>query len=202
MYAPCFWSPSEMYGTLATLSNANPHGFNTVSKIAFTPVSQFPFGSRPSFCFGTRWFCPSSTNGRNGTTTANTKTPPSSFKSARSSFRSINGVSHRSSTFRRHTQSNPRNSSAQTTPAAIVASVTVVTSVLSITTSIFFCLSLFTIGAEASVATTTSNSPPFRNVSVTSPSPAPTSRRSFLVFWGRFFGFSGPPSSMANKSRT
>mmetsp|Transcript_12572 Transcript_12572/g.58161 ORF Transcript_12572/g.58161 Transcript_12572/m.58161 type:complete len:200 (+) Transcript_12572:174-773(+) len=163
-----------MYGTLASRSTLNPAGFKTFSKSKETPFSHVPSVGKDKRSFGGLCVLPSSTNGRNGITTASTKRPTPGLNNALSCDRSVNGVSHLSRTFRSATHSKPSGCNA-VTPAsdAIFAMPSIV--VDSTTRSNFFCRNRRTIGSEASVATTAAKSPARLSVSVTSPSPAPTS---------------------------
>mmetsp|Transcript_11287 Transcript_11287/g.40752 ORF Transcript_11287/g.40752 Transcript_11287/m.40752 type:complete len:269 (+) Transcript_11287:197-1003(+) len=164
-----------MYGTLASLSILNPAGFNTRLHSLLTPSSQPPSDGSGSRSLGGRFELPSSTNGRNGITTARSNRPTPGRNIPRSCESKVNGVSQRSRTLRSAIASKPSGES-RFTFSFRAASNTPETSAAPMTQSKRLSFRRFTIGGDTSVATTASKQPPSRSFSVTSPSPAPTSR--------------------------
>ena len=107
-YAPARWSPSLTYGAREIFSISKPLGLRTFSYKSLQPYSQAAVGvATSSFSEGGRRVpSSSSTNGRNGRTTARTKSPVFGLRRFRTCESMVKGRSHRSRTLNIPMQSN------------------------------------------------------------------------------------------------
>mmetsp|Transcript_544 Transcript_544/g.1911 ORF Transcript_544/g.1911 Transcript_544/m.1911 type:complete len:281 (+) Transcript_544:90-932(+) len=174
-YAAFRWSPSQMYGVLASRLTVNPAGFKTSRHSRDAPSSHVPFVGSGNLSLGGRCVLPSSTKGLNGITTASTSVPPGASRDL-SWVSSVNGASHLSRTLSKETHSNFPSGRKSRTFASRASADTSSIVVDWTTRSKPLARSARHIGGEASVATTDANEPPLASCVVTSPSPAPTSR--------------------------